>query len=63
MSKYRVICQHSASDTGFERTETNLKRARALARDHVETGSDRPPYKPVAKYVNRAGRAILVQPW
>jgi len=77
MSTYRIICQHSISDSGFERTETNFRRACQLAREHVETsyrdaaqasvvretGSERPPHVALAKYVNVRGRAIKRAPW
>ncbi len=77
MSTYRIICQHSISDTGFERTESNFRRACKLAREHVETsyrdsaqanvvrvtGTERPPYVALAKYVNRLGRAVKCPVW
>ena len=37
MSTYQIVCQHSRSDTGFVVMETNLRRAKRVAREHVES--------------------------
>ena len=37
MSTYQIVCQHSRTDDGFVRMETNLRRAKRFAREHVES--------------------------
>ncbi len=37
MNTYQIVCQHSGTDTGFVRIETNLRRAKQFARQHVES--------------------------
>lgn len=76
-SKYTIVCQHSIDDSGFTIVASNLRRAKTIAREHVETSyinkaqatilrmtlDDRPPYRAVCKYVNYGGRAVKRDVW